>query len=437
MLRVTVSGLGRNLGVHVPAQVPVVALTPFIVRQLGGLGPTAVGAGYQLQRLGHQTLDPDQSLAAQGVDDGERLNLVRGAIATRAHLYDDMVEAVITATGRRAAWTPQDHARTALGVALTLLALGATVLVTIPRASMLTATIALGGAVALVATGTVLVRARQPEAGHGLGLAAAVYGGVGAYLLTPGDSLWAWPLAAAGLGMIVAGGTALATTGSAPRVHLVPIITGTTLGLTAAAAALLADGGPPPVAPYALLVAVLGTLSNALPWMVLASTRLTALAPQSETDILGDAPKVDENDVDRRTSQSHTLLLALRLALGLTVLTATPMVASTGVAGALLCVLVFTGMMFESRQVYARVEVGTLMGTGTLGLALTGTTIAITESIDHTWLLGGLLTATVILVGLAMLTERARIRLSRLHDAAEITCLAALLPLGIITAGLL
>ncbi|MCL2455870.1 MAG: EsaB/YukD family protein [Micrococcales bacterium] len=428
--------MGRTLSVTVSAQVPLVALTPFIIRELGALDPEAAYAGYQLQRMGRETLDPAQSLAAQGVNEGERLNLVRSDVATRPRRYDDMVEAVIEATGRRTAWTSQDRARTALGVSLTLLALGAALLVVSPRGSILTAMLALGGALALVATGAVLTRVKQPEAGHGLGLAGAVYGGVGAYLLTPGETLWSWPLASAGLGVLVVGGIALAASGSSSQVHLVPIAVGAALGITSAVAALVADGGPAPIAPYALLVAALGAISNALPWMVLTSTRLAVISPQSEPEIFADTPEPDGDEIGKRASQGHALQLALRIAFGLTVLAVTPMVASAGVAGALLCTLVFLGMMFESRQVYARAEVAALMGLATVGLAVTGTVIAVSGSIDLTWLLGSLLVAAVGLVGIAMLTEGTSIRLIKLYDTVEMAALAALIPLGVVAAGL-
>jgi hypothetical protein len=106
-----------------------------------------------------------------------------------------------------------------------------------------------------------------------------------------------------------------------------------------------------------------------------------------------------------------------------------------GWPGALLCALAFLGMMFESRQVYARGEVAGLMGLGTLGLAVTGTIAALSGSISQTWLLGGLLVATVGLVGLAMLSEGAHIRMLKMYDAVELMCLAALLPLGALAAG--
>jgi type VII secretion integral membrane protein EccD len=434
VLHLSVTGEDRRLDLGVPAQVPLVEILPGVIRQLGVLDPSLVHGGFSLRRANGTQLDPAASCAAQGVTDGELLTLVRGSLVAERRRYDDVVEAVIDATHtRRTAWTPKDHARTALAVSLTLLGLGAALLAVSQRGLGLPAFLGIGAALVLVATGAVLTRVGQPESGNGLGLAATVYAGVGAYLLLPPGPVWGWPIAAAGLAMVIVGGAALATTGTGPQVHLVPIIIGTALGVTGLVSALV---GPGSVAPYAVLVAVLGATSNVLPWIVLTSTRITVISPQSDAEVLVAPPPIDGEDVGRRAALGHKALLAARFAFGITILVVTPRVAAESLTGALLVGLAFIGLMFESRQVYARVEVATLMGLGTLGLAATGAVAAITGSIDQHWLLGGLLAATVVLVVQTMISDSVQMRLLRLYDALELACLAALLPLGAITAGL-
>ena len=105
-------------------------------------------------------------------------------------------------------------------------------------------------------------------------------------------------------------------------------------------------------------------------------------------------------------------------------------------SAALLCALAFAGMMFQSRQAYARVGVLVVMVLGAVGLTATGLVVSATQPDLRAVLLTILLIATALLVGLTLLSPRARLRLARLADTLEVLILALLLPLGVITAGL-
>ena len=434
LLRLSITGEDRRLDLGVPAQVPLVELLPGVARGLGVLDPSLVHGGFVLRRADGSDLDPAGSCAAQGVRDGELLTLVRGGRLAERRRYDDVVEAVIDATrDHQRPWTPTDRSRTALAVSLILLGLGAWLLVAANRGLGAASLTALGAAAVLVATGAVLTRVGQSEAGNGFGLAAAVYAGVGAWLLAPTGVLWGWPLAIGALGAVIAGGLALATTGTTPQIHLVPIVAGLGIGTASAVAAL---AGPGTVAPYAVLVAVLGAVSNSLPWLALTSTRIRVISPLSEAEVLAVPPPVDGDQVARKAAQGHALLLALRIAIGLVVVVSTPLVAASGIAGALLCTITFAGMMSWSRQVHGRTEVAALMAIGTIGLALTGAAIARAGTVDRTVLLVVLLATTVGLVGLTLLSTSIRVRLVRVFDSVELVGLALLLPLGAIAAGL-
>jgi hypothetical protein len=185
-----------------------------------------------------------------------------------------------------------------------------------------------------------------------------------------------------------------------------------------------------------VLVAALGTLANLLPWLALSSTRIAVVSPQSDAEVLAEPAPIDGEDVARRAAQGHAVLLALRVAFGLAVLVVTPRVATSGVAGTLLCTLTFLGMMIGTRQAYARSEVATTMALGTVGLAATGVVVVLAGTIDVSVLLVVLLAAVVVIVALTMLGSGTKIRLLRLFDTVELACLAALLPLGAIAAGL-
>ncbi|MBX3094844.1 MAG: type VII secretion integral membrane protein EccD [Cryobacterium sp.] len=434
LVRVSIVSEGRRLDVGVPSQVPLVELLPGFARNLGVLDPTLTHGGYTLQRADASTLDAAQSLGSQGVRDGELLTLQRGGLIAAAQVYDDVVEAVIDATrDKHSEWSPRDSARTALAISLSLLGLCAVLLAGTEPGFGIGTIIAAAGTLVLTATAAVLTRIGQPEAGHALGLAAAGFGGLAGYLAVPSTALWGWPLAAAGLGSLIVGGIVFAVTTKGRQLHIIPIVIGLAIAASAAIYALLDDGG---VAPYAIMIAVIATLSNGVPWLALSSTRIRIISPQNDQEIFAAPQQIDSNDIRRRTEEGQRMLVALRIALGAAVLIATPLVAASAVTGAILCALAFAGMMFQSRQTYARVGVTVIMAIGAAGLVVTGLTAFSAFPELHAPMLTLILIATTVLVTLTLLSPRARLRLARLADTVELLILALLLPLGVATAGL-
>ncbi|MEV7694572.1 type VII secretion integral membrane protein EccD [Microbacterium sp. NPDC089189] len=435
LLRISVQSEGRRLDIGVPAHVPLIEFMPGFARSLGVLDPTMTYAGYALQKADGTVLDAAQGAAPQGVSDGDVLTLARGGLLAQPRVYDDIVEAVIDATGEQnRPWSTQDNARTALAVSLTLLGICALLLLAAGPALGLGALIAGGGAVVLVTVAAVVARLGQLEAGQGLGIAAAVFAALAGYLAVPADlSLWGWPLAAAGLGMLVIGGTSLALMPDRAEIQLVPVAIGGVIGLTALIAALMPGSE---ITAYALMIGVVSTLAGALPWLVLSSTRIKVISPQSDADVFADPTPIDADDVKRRAAVGQRTLVSLRVALGVVVLVATPLVAAEGTIGALLCTLAFLGMMFPSRQTYARAGVLAIMAVGTVGLAVSGLTVSLTQPGLRLALLIVLGVAAAIVVTVTLLSPRARTRLARLADTVELVLLALLLPLGVIASGL-
>ncbi|MFG6444372.1 type VII secretion integral membrane protein EccD [Microbacterium sp. P07] len=435
LLRISVQSEGRRLDIGVPAQVPLVEFMPGFARSLGVLDPTMTYAGYALQKADGTVLDASQGAAVQGVEDGEVLTLARGGLVAQPRVYDDIVEAVIDATNEQnRPWTTKDNARTALAVSLTLLGVCAVLLLAAGPSLGIGTLMAGGGAVALLVVAAVVARLGQLEAGQGLGVAAAVFAGLAGYLAVPATfDLWGWPLAAAGGGALIAGGAALALMPDRSEIQLTPLVAGGIIGITGAIAALLPGAEP---TPYALMIGITATLGGALPWLVLSSTRIKVISPQSDAEVFAEPVPIDAAEVARRSAQGRRILIALRVALGAVVLAATPLVAAEGAAGALLCTLAFVGMMFPSRQTYARAGVITVMAVGTIGLGVAGLTISLTQPDLRLVLLVLLTVATVCVVTLTLLSPRARLRLTRFSDTIELLVLASLLPLGVIAAGL-
>lgn len=432
LIRLSVQSEGRRLDIGIPAQVPLIEFLPGFARSLGVLDPTMTYAGYALQRADGTVLDVSLGVAAQGVDDGEVLTLARGGLVAQPRVYDDIVEAVIDATGRQyRPWTARDNARTALTVSLTLLGVCAVLLVA-AGPSVFGALVAGGGAVTLLVVAAVVARLGQLEAGQGLGVAAAAFAGLAGYLAVPASfELWGWPLAAAGGGAFVAAGVALALMPDRAEVQLAPLTAGGVIAVTATLAAFF-----PAASVYALMVGVVATLAGTLPWLALSTTRIRVISPQSDAEMFADPVPIDADDVARRMAQGKRILIALRLALGLVVLAATPLVAAHDTVGAALCTLAFAGMMFPSRQIYARSGVLAVMAVGTIGLAASGLTVSLTQPDLRVVLLVVLASATVCVVTVTLLSPRTRMRMLRTADALELLVLASLLPLAVVASGL-
>ncbi len=433
LVRVSIVSEGRRLDVGIPGSVPLVEVIPGFARSLGVLDPTLVHGGYALRRADGGELDPSLSATAQSVHDGDVLTLSRGGLLAEPRVYDDVTEAVLDATAEQhRPWSPLDSSRTALSVSLTFLALCAVLLFSLGPSVALSAPLAGGAAAVLLIAAGVLSRMKQVEAAHAFGLAAAVYAGLGGFLAVDADARWGWSLAAAGTAAMVTGVAAMLICRPRAEVHLVGIV----WGLIVLVPALMVGFSPEKlVSAFALTVAIAAALGNLLPWLAFSSTRIRAISPQSDQEIFADPEPVDAEAIKARAAAGARVLVALRLAVGLVVLLATPVVASSGLAGAALTTLAFIGMMFQSRQAYARGAVMVVMTLGAVGLAVTALTVAASQAERQGLLLGILLGATAILVSVTLLSPRARMGLARAADTVEVLVLVLLLPLGVITAG--
>lgn len=433
LVRVSIISEDRRLDVGVPSRVPLVEMIPGFARSLGVLDPTLVHGGYALLRADGGQLDPSLSVTAQSVHDGDVLTLSRGGLLAEPRVYDDVTEAVIDATGEQhQPWSSLDSARTALAVSLTFLALCAVLLFSVGGGVGLGAVLAGGAGAVLLIAAAVLSRLGQAEAGHAFGFAAVVYAALGGFLAVDADLSWGWPLAAAGGAAIVTGGLAMLVCRPSAQLHLAGVV----WGVTVAIPALIVGVSPSALAPaFAVTVAVAAALGNLMPWLAFSTTRIKAVSPQSDQDIFAEPDPIDADAVKARAAAGARVLVALRIGVGLAVLLVTPVVASSGLAGAALTTLAFVGMMFQSRQAYARAAVMAVMAVGAVGLAVTGLTVAASQVERQGMLLGILLAATAVLVGVTMLSPRARMGLARAADTVEVVVLVLLLPLGVVAAG--
>ncbi|MFD6529923.1 type VII secretion integral membrane protein EccD [Streptomyces sp. NPDC060184] len=127
--RITVDGPGRSADLGVPFTVTVGALLPVLVDRLRA-DDDPDDAGYVLQRLGGEPLDPAATAGSLGLRDGETLSLRRADDVLPPMFFDDLADGVAAVVGARPdRWRPELTRRLFVGLGcLTLAVLAAFVL---------------------------------------------------------------------------------------------------------------------------------------------------------------------------------------------------------------------------------------------------------------------------------------------------------------------
>lgn len=435
LVRVSVVAGERTADIGAPGAIPVAELIPGLARTLGLLDPSTVHGGFRLVRSDGAGLDSDRSLQAQGVQDGAVLTLTSGADAPEVKVYDDVVEAVADAVeGHHAPWTPQDSALTAVFASVAFLLAGAALLLGAERTSMFPPVIA--GVGSLLVVGAAAVVARVGKHGTGapaLVIAASVLGLVAGLTATSGPVEWGWPTALGGLGVLVIALLGLVALPSGQEVCLAPGALGVAL---AASGGAIATSGTSAGVVLAVVVALVVTAGNGIPWLALASTPLRVVSARTDSEILAEPPVVDPVRVREQYARGHRLQIALRAAVAAFTLAAAPVVVSTGIAGTLLTVAAFIGMLLGVRQTYSRQDVMVVMGSGIVGLTLTGVLAAAAHPTWRPTLAVVAGTVAAVIIAVSLIAPRRRVGLERMADTIELTSLALLLPLGAAAAGL-
>ena len=313
LVRVSVSSGTRRADLGVPGGIPVVELVPELARELGVLDAGNASHGFRLVAGGGLLVDPDRSLAAQGITDGAVLSL-ETVDATTDKVYDDVVEAVADVVETQfAPWTARHSAATAIGAATVFLLCAAWALFTARDAGLVVAAVA--GAVALLLVGTAAVLESRTQAVGAVALAAVslVYAAVAGFAVKPSAPLGGEGLLYAGAAVAVVG---LLAAAALPR-HRLVLAAGAVVG--AAMVVLGVAAGPCRVSMTTACVVVFVVavvLGNVLPWMGISSSRLSSHAPRTEAEIGADAPEVDRGQVKTQVARGHDVMVAVALATG-------------------------------------------------------------------------------------------------------------------------
>lgn len=434
LVRVSVSSGTRRADLGVPGGIPVVEIVPELARELGVLDPEQATHGFRLVAGGGTLLDPDRSFAAQGVTDGSVLSLEVVDPSTDK-VYDDVVEAVADVVETQfAPWTARHSAGTAVGASVVLFLCAAWALFTARNSGLLVAAVALAVALLLVGSAAVLHARAQAGGALALALTALAFAATSGSAVAPADALW-------GRGLVWVG-SAVAIVGLAAALvvarHRLVLAAGAAVGLVATAVGLATGVLEVDVTTVCAVVLVLAVVvGNVLPWAGLSSSRLSSHAPRTEAEIEADVPEVDRERVRGQVALGHEVMVAVGLSTGGAALLVTPQLVADGLAGTALVLAGCAATLLRTRHARTRTTVVIAMATGILGVALAAVVAALTHP---TWrpALAVLLGATgAVVVALAVLAPRTRVRLGRVADALDGVALVSLLPLAAATVGIL
>ncbi|MGL5930803.1 MAG: EsaB/YukD family protein [Dermatophilaceae bacterium] len=434
LVRLSVSSGTRRADLGVPAGIPVVEIVPELARELGVLDAVHASQGFRLVAGGGLLLDPDLSLAAQGITDGTVLSL-EVVDPTTDKVYDDVVEAVADVVETQfAPWTARHSAGTATGAAAVFLLCAAWALFSNRDSGLLVAAVA--GLVALLLVGTAAVLTSRRQSGGALTLVAVslVWAAVSGSATTTRVPLWGEGMLPVGVAVAV-----VALLGAVVVADHRPVIgSGVALGVVAATVGVASGPLEVQLVTVSAVVYVVAVVAgNVLPWLGLGSTRLSTHPPRTEAEIAADVPGVDRSQVRAQVARGHDVMVAVGVATGGAALLATPELVASGLPGTGLVAAGAIATLLRTRHSRTRTTVLLAMCTGILTLALGAVVAAHTHPGWRPLLavvLGG--TASVV-VTTAVLAPRARVRLGRIADAADGVVLVALLPLAAATMGIL
>jgi type VII secretion integral membrane protein EccD len=447
LARVTVAAPKRRIDVALPDNALVGELLPHLLRHAGEDLPNAEDeqSDWTLRRTTGVELEVTRNLAAQGVRDGELLQLVPRRVDWPELAYDDVVE-VVASGARRVGRSWGNQATRACGLAVTsaLLAFGLVGLLLSGPPWDLPGLAALGLALVLTIVGVVLSRA------GGDAIAGAVVAGTGQlYALVGGLLVTApagAPLTRLGAPHVLLGSAALLVfaviglTGVAAVQRV--FIAGVGVGATGVLSALLCYAGMSAAGAAAVAVTLAIGLLPGYPLIASWLGRLPVPElPDRPEKILEDRPTPPRSGVFAAVARSIELLSGMLLAAAIVGAGGSVvLLRAGGTAGALLALtvagaLLLRGRLFPTPQQRLPLLVGGVLGLALLALQLT---LRLHGAGARLLVVLGIVLA-VILVLAATLTYTKRTPspyLGRFADIFDVLAIMALVPLAAAVVGI-
>ena len=290
--RVTIASPRGRLDIALPVDAMLAELLPTILSLAGDLGPDR-STGWVLQRLGSAPLDTARTVAALGIRDGEVLQLFPAHAPLPEAVFDDILDAVATASRERAdRWSWSDTRRFAIAVVVGVLGSGAVLLVAAGPQLKAAAVVTGCFAVALVVVATVTSRA-YGDSGLATALAwsALPYAALtGPFAVEPHN---AWPLTAEVVILGAAGVVLAAVLGALGVGGRTPPFSGAVVGALAALLAGVACfyGDASAAGSAAVAVGVMMAVMPLVPALAFRLARIPLPAmPTGASDLRADGP---------------------------------------------------------------------------------------------------------------------------------------------------
>ena len=187
LCRVTVVAPRTRMDLALPTDAPLADLLPTLLRFAGENpdDPAFLRGGWILQRLNESPLDASQRLGRLGIRDGDVLYLRHKESDIPEFAFDDVADAINTATRTKsAAWGESDSRAAGILVSGTIFALGLLVTLFSGPGYLVPSLVAIAAAVGLLGGGLAVSRASgDGQIGAFLGGMSVAYAGLGGLLL--------------------------------------------------------------------------------------------------------------------------------------------------------------------------------------------------------------------------------------------------------------
>jgi type VII secretion integral membrane protein EccD len=438
LAKVTISTPKRGIDVALPENVAVAELLPYILRHAGddAADTGERHGGWALNRPTGDRIDPRQTLAAQGVRDGEVLHLVPGQAEWPEIEYDDLVEAVASGARRYGrSWGRAATRRCGLTVGSAALTLGALATFFFRPPWLVPGVIMLGAAVLLTALGIVVARS-VPDARAGAALAGPgmLHAFAGGLLVTAPDHVG---VLSAGAPRLLLGSIALVVFGIVGYVGVATLgrvfIATTMIGLLGTLGALFGNA----VTPAGAAVLVLTVGIALLPGYPMLAVRLGRLPlpqlPQRSADLLEDEAAPRSETVFAAAARADEVLSGLLLGLAVTSGYASLyLIAQGGVACLIMLALVAVALLLRARLFPVPRQRVPLLAAGLVGVfELLYWFLVRTQDNTGVGLLLltlGAIAALAVVAGLVYSRKNPSPYLGRTADVVDVVAILALIP---------
>lgn len=445
--RVTIVAPKTRIDLALPSVVPFVDLLPTVLRFAGEdlANNPAAANGWALSRVGEPAIDADKSPAQAEIRDGDLLYLRPRGAEFPEPIFDDVVDAVATATQDRSGrWRSTTTRTFGLAVGIVTLIAGAIMVLLAGPPQLPAALVGLGTAAILLAVATVLSRAfGDSKTGSVFGVVALCYFGVGGLLLLAGDrslvDLAAPHVLVSGTAILL--GSAVAMVGVADRISVFLGAFVVALGICLAGLICIVLGASAAAAAAAVATVAFATM----PLLPMLSFRLAGLPvpsiPTGPDDLRADAETVDGVRVLALSERADQVLGGLLGAVAVLGGTAGVVTAATGeLAGGLFALVIGLFMMARARWFVSKRQRLPLLiaGIATTAIVAFGAFLSAGQLLRLSAGLASMLVAAAASIGYA-LVNRGRRRApvwGRFLDIIEMVLILAIVPLAVWASGL-